>query len=326
MSGFAQALANMLPYKVPMIYYNESSAAVKLLNCQRVGTLSCSVLPQFDGSRGGNRTHLDAEEYERYSRTVLDVNKKLNSDPKLRGMGWMLLYSWEPHSGYAKHDSDWANVVFGDSTLSRFLLIDLRGSTACPCCDGPSWEYAEGFEAMLELTANRFFNLVSYLGPNKPQWVRATFTTVENPDVNQAFFDFKSGSIPCPNPSSPARMPPIYHIDAVSMKPAFTPADLHALDATALNCDSKISPAEKRSQVLAPPDKYGSLRWMTKTAPNSVTAKMTEVRRACEGCSKFGEMSKRLRCSRCKLSFYCSPACQKADWPKYKANCPTVPK
>lgn len=42
---------------------------------------------------------------------------------------------------------------------------------------------------------------------------------------------------------------------------------------------------------------------------------------ACQVCRKNATGSALKRCSRCKQSYYCSQACQKADWPTHKRSC-----
>jgi hypothetical protein len=46
---------------------------------------------------------------------------------------------------------------------------------------------------------------------------------------------------------------------------------------------------------------------------------VSSLQRVCAAamCSKDGT----LRCSRCKNQYYCSAACQKADWKTHKASC-----
>ncbi|KAI9573378.1 hypothetical protein HD554DRAFT_2012827 [Boletus coccyginus] len=50
----------------------------------------------------------------------------------------------------------------------------------------------------------------------------------------------------------------------------------------------------------------------------------TSVR--CVRCAREGERSVFMRCSRCKLSIYCSNECQASDWPYHKSICtPAAP-
>ncbi len=47
-----------------------------------------------------------------------------------------------------------------------------------------------------------------------------------------------------------------------------------------------------------------------------------EVLLCCESCAKSGTADEPLlQCSRCKTARYCSPACQRAHWPKHKLAC-----
>lgn len=54
----------------------------------------------------------------------------------------------------------------------------------------------------------------------------------------------------------------------------------------------------------------------------AVTAVLRPVHRGerCNCCLKRAE-GKLLRCSGCRLAFYCSPACQKMEWPSHKREC-----
>lgn len=46
--------------------------------------------------------------------------------------------------------------------------------------------------------------------------------------------------------------------------------------------------------------------------------KVLDVLRKCYYCHKPNAMS---RCSRCRLTYYCGVACQKADWKEHKKHC-----
>ncbi|BGP40551.1 hypothetical protein JCM10449v2_004513 [Rhodotorula kratochvilovae] len=133
-----------------------------------------------------------------------------------------------------------------------------------------------------------------------------------HPDVDPAFFDFDSGSIPCPNPDSASRKPPIFHLPAERMTPAFKPLEVDALNSTILlkGSKDKLPAPETRNLVTAKPGEFSRLRWVSKNPLNGVAREMSEVRRRCEGCGTFDAMSKRLRCASSALlvTFLCSLA------------------
>lgn len=44
--------------------------------------------------------------------------------------------------------------------------------------------------------------------------------------------------------------------------------------------------------------------------------------RVCESCGKIGHTQEAFKmCSRCRISFYCGPECQRTDWPDHKQSC-----
>ena len=51
--------------------------------------------------------------------------------------------------------------------------------------------------------------------------------------------------------------------------------------------------------------------------PNPALAGMLQ----CSKCQELKKDSEMLRCSRCKRTYYCNAACQRADWPAHKSGC-----
>jgi hypothetical protein len=68
-----------------------------------------------------------------------------------------------------------------------------------------------------------------------------------------------------------------------------------------------------------------SLAPVVESMDESVRA--TELR-ICSKCGKTEDepgMTAFKRCARCKTQYYCSPECQRSDWPKHKKGCRAPP-
>lgn len=49
------------------------------------------------------------------------------------------------------------------------------------------------------------------------------------------------------------------------------------------------------------------------------TSTLATTTKQCENCSKIN--NDLLRCSRCKIVYYCDQECQRANWPEHKKVC-----
>ncbi|BGP02448.1 hypothetical protein NBRC10513v2_006093 [Rhodotorula toruloides] len=316
MSAFTSLSQLHRQMKVPMLYRNETSAAVKLLNCVLFGISQCTIEMQFNGSRG-NTTPYSGEMHAQMWAVTRDVLRTLKSMPDEAKSWWTpILYFWEPVQGYATHESEFSQLVFADATLSRFLIVEVRDRTICPCCDKPETIL---YDEYLRFSAQRLLNVITYLPlPNKPNSVRATYKTNENPVVPPAFYNFSSGTILSDSEAAIPK-PSILHLTPQDLVPMFTPGDLVALDCTTLRKDEQVPSKEIRDLVCVKKGEEWTTRWST---ANKVVGKADPmIRTLCLGCGKYDTANTRLRCTACRMVFYCSAECQRTHWPEHKHEC-----
>ncbi|BGP02450.1 MYND-type domain-containing protein [Rhodotorula toruloides] len=242
----------------------------------------------------------------------------MKSRPSEADRAWTaLLYNWEPVTGWASHESDFSHLVFGDGGLDRFLLVELRDSLECPCCTNLETDFFDGW---LELAAQRWLNVITYLPlPNKPKWVRATWTCNKHPLLPPSFFDFSTTSLPSPNPSARLPKPQIIHLTPSDLEPMFTAADLVAFDTTLRNKNKPAPGEERKALVRVEEGEEGLTRWKTRNP--FLGAHDQPILRMCMTCRKMDLITKRSRCSGCKMIFYCGPQCQREHWPEHKIDC-----
>ncbi|BGO91845.1 N-lysine methyltransferase smyd2 [Rhodotorula toruloides] len=274
---------------IPILFRNEFLAAIKLINCTLVGVSMCNVDMQFDGSRG-NPTGFSDETHSRAWKVIQQVYATMKAKTAEADRAWTaLLYNWEPVTGWASHESDFSHLVFGDGGLDRFLLVELRDSLECPCCTSLETE------------------------------VRATWTCKEHPLLPPSFFDFSTSSLPSPNPSARLPKPQIIHLTPSDLEPIFTAADLVAFDTTLRN-ENKPAPGEERKRLVRVEEgDEGMTRWKTRNP--FLGAHDQPILRMCMTCRTMDLITKRSRCSGCKMIFYCGPQCQREHWPEHKIDC-----
>lgn len=71
-----------------------------------------------------------------------------------------------------------------------------------------------------------------------------------------------------------------------------------------------IEKAYDKKEELARVDQGAPIEFATGPAPT--------LHNPCGGCNRKEGLHK---CGRCRVRFYCSQNCQKADWPKHKLEC-----
>ncbi|GAA5902629.1 hypothetical protein JCM6882_009337 [Rhodosporidiobolus microsporus] len=288
----------------------EKQAAYRLLQAQHWGIQRCDVSPLF--SRPVNDTPVQEEDWRRGKRLLYSTRSALAGDPKLTRMGWTpILFRWEPYYAFAEDAIELGNFVYTDSTLTRFLIINLYGAEACSCC---GVKETKVFGAASLLCARRLLGLLTYLPMRNPvRWVRASYATKEHPVPFSRLFDF-SDNLPVSTPLSEAG-PSVFHLPASSVSPIFTAPDLQALNYIMWRCGF-LAPSNKvRQAVLAEGEAVESVR-LSLTEVHS-----QEVGSGCGYCDKAESVIYLQKCSACRNSFFCDRDCQRKGWKEHKQVC-----
>jgi len=81
-----------------------------------------------------------------------------------------------------------------------------------------------------------------------------------------------------------------------------------------------LSTRNEKNETLAEIAKANKKEDMANLLETWVSLSPEERQKICVYCNKYLESAMK-RCARCKVPWYCSPACQKKDWEKHKAVC-----
>lgn len=320
MDHFGASLLSALPNFDPFMSLNLSCtcATTKLVQCVNYGTEMCDVTRKFLYQSAEQATDLARDDFMARKKLIEHVQQ---FDSKQGEDKWTpILYAYDIAKGSSKRQEDLGHMVFTDSTLSRFLMVLLFGPPGCACGN----PYHNDYEALTRMHANQFMSLLKYVycKPDHPQpeWVRATYTTNAQ-NLNPAFLisaNLESDNPPAP-PSSNSNTPKIINVLSTDFIPSLTEHHLGRIDALLGRSKSwgVPSPAIRKSVK----GKGG------KPNPNTRVYKggREQVQRECGNCRKVDP--KLQTCGRCKVVFYCSPACQKEHWSVHKILCkkPSVP-
>jgi len=194
-------------------------------------------------------------------------------------------------------------------TLTQYLLVMCYGESSCSCGN----PYHDDFAVITKYHADRFMSLLKYLhhDESKPKFVRATYTTTSNRLVHPDFFSTI-------DPPTKTYDPPIFHVTPENFVPSLLESELEKIDnLTSQISSSKSPPAGLREEVMGrKEDRPKAEQYMAANAKNAA---------ACAYCEKIGKSTMSV-CAGCKLVRYCSRACQKAAWPRYKPVCKSAAK
>ncbi|BGP16693.1 SET and MYND domain-containing protein 3 [Rhodosporidiobolus nylandii] len=292
-------MTSYVPDKLPPILPNERSAAKKLLQAKVHGLKAASVFEALC-----LKTH---EELDLWTRDLLvdlhDVKHDMDALPKR--MPWsadlgfeIILYHHELYEGFSLYHTEFSWMVWADRSLTRFLLVgrfsqEKCGIKNCGCL------LSQDYNGLLELSAQRLLNLVSYLplADGGPRWVPATFTSPH-----------------CPFPLDELFL----HLTPSNTPPVLGENDLVALDCLIRRAGLSVPSSIVRSCVLRQKGKVELPKVMGHGRNAFVN---DEVKRLCGTCGKKKSMDDLQRCGGCRMVFYCDPRCQRNGWKEHRGVC-----
>ncbi|GAA5939488.1 hypothetical protein JCM10213_009108 [Rhodosporidiobolus nylandii] len=332
-------MTSYVPDKLPPILPNERSAAKKLLQAKVHGLKAASVFEALC-----LKTH---EELDLWTRDLLvdlhDVKHDMDALPKR--MPWsadlgfeIILYHHELYEGFSLYHTEFSWMVWADRSLTRFLLVgrfsqEKCGIKNCGCL------LSQDYNGLLELSAQRLLNLVSYLplADGGPRWwavlyfggrgrlttsavvrVPATFTSPHCPFPLDELCAFHRSSLPTPPGIDPLKQPAVLHLTPSNTPPVLGENDLVALDCLIRRAGLSVPSSIVRSCVLRQKGKVELPKVMGHGRNAFVN---DEVKRLCGTCGKKKSMDDLQRCGGCRMVFYCDPRCQRNGWKEHRGVC-----
>ncbi|ORY84115.1 hypothetical protein BCR35DRAFT_331059 [Leucosporidium creatinivorum] len=286
--------------EIDMVNLSSNNATLKLMQCERLGLWQTSVRDKFYRPKAMLRAAGDLPEAQfiKYKRILEEIEQRLGENSQ---ESWVpILYNWELYPGASKGTLDSGDFVIVNSRLDKYLLVQLYGDE----CNGCGKPHQDLYDQLLVETAQRFLNLTSYLhGVRTPKWIRATYTSPQEPLPSPAFFDFDN--------LSPARRRPtdslVLHLTRDDLIPSLREKDCDLIDALVHSLGGF---SLSRHHVLMPKD-----------APPPITWGREKIQRVCAGCEKMFPLDKLSRCGGCRLVFYCGAKCQQQHWSLHKRPC-----
>ncbi|KAJ3552320.1 hypothetical protein NM688_g4210 [Phlebia brevispora] len=284
-------------------------ATTKLIQCRGMGVYQCEVSRKFQKRPEEAPDLMRADFLARKS--VLDQVQhwcdEQDGKPSVgdiyRNEWCPILYDWEVAKSSAKKLRDRGHIIFTDLTLTRFLSVMCFGPKGTTCGHE---SYEDDYATIAKTNAHRFLCLAKYLyhDENKPQWIRATYTTYGEP-LPPEFFDFGK-----PTTDSNTH---IWHIPIEDLIPSLLPGEIERIDnLIAQSPWTEPPPASLKQEVMGSKE----------DRPEITTWKYanTKTGAVCGNCGKTGN-NKMPMCSQCKLVRYCNKECQVAAWKMHRQIC-----
>ncbi|KIK63636.1 hypothetical protein GYMLUDRAFT_40705 [Collybiopsis luxurians FD-317 M1] len=311
MDAFASAFSR-LPYFSPMMMINrsETCATRRLNQCTDFGVNTNDVTQKFYGDPDDAT---DLSELDFYARKAIieevaewcDENEGKKPEVIHENKWTPILYRYEIVKSSAKRARDWGDLVFTDATISRYLIVMIFPET-CECGNFSHHDY----DSITKYQADRLMSLLTYLHHdwkwgNRPNWVRATYTTPERKFKLTPDFLTKIGSM--------SLKPFICHVTPDDFVPSLSPSELEKID----NVVAQGGSSMKRTETSVRDKVIGS----KETKPNVAAPFRRRNPRQCAHCETVSKDKDLQQCGRCKLVFYCGRECQRKAWPTHKIYC-----
>ncbi|TFK67682.1 hypothetical protein BDN72DRAFT_913361 [Pluteus cervinus] len=277
----------------PMTMINTSGtcATTRLVQCRGFGTYMNDISRKFDNDPEDvpDLTKADFLARKKVFHQVMDW-----AESRPNGEEWIpILYAYEIVRASAKREAYWGHMVFIDTTTTRFLLVMVFPST----CDCGNYSHHD-YDALTQYHAHRLMSLANYIYhyDNKPNWVRATYTTTDHDfKLDPAFLDGVGSLRTKIEQEEKTEVYPVYNITADNFTPSLLESDLEKINNITLHSGWWKRPSEEvKQKVLGDKSARPEL---------SATWKQRNPR-LCSHCNVLKDKSLML-CSKCKLVYYC---------------------